>query len=102
MNDEQPSDLLGLTNEQYKAFKRASNRTLAIIGNDFMQEGETYTRDHIVEIVLDADYIRMHGGDKNWSIMYDKVIRPWLKDNYGEPRFNKLMKDVFPYARYGL
>ena len=99
-------DLLGLTDEQYKMFHRACHSTLDSIFSDAFGHG-TVRRSDIIEVVLDADHLKMFGfpfgqRKKEWQALYEATINPWIRKNYHTPKFKTLMNDVFPFATYSL
>lgn len=100
------TDFLGLTEEQFSRFASACHAVYQSLGGDWAQAGMTsFSRADLIEVVLDADNVREWGvrqgpGRKEWETFYDKHIRPWLTKHYGTPKFNNLMKLVFPYSRY--
>lgn len=106
MSKSLPTDLLGLTEEQFKTFDSACNRTLqAIAGDLFVEDNNTMKRADVIEVVLDADYLRSYGGgfkDKDWHKEYDTIYQPWVSKHYGTPKFKKLMTHVFTFASYSL
>jgi hypothetical protein len=102
MKDYSKLDMLGLTEEQFKLFTRSCHSTLGAIFSDAWGD-KTAPRSHVIEVVLDADYMRMYGvGGKEWIELYDTVINPWISKHYSTPKFKKLMKEVFPFSRYSL
>lgn len=106
MPKELPKDLLGLTEEQFRAFDIACNSTLnAIAGDLFVEGNETMKQAEVIEVVLDADYVRNYGGghrNKDWYTQYDTIYSPWISKHYGTPKFKKLMAYVFPFKSYCL
>jgi len=112
---------LGLTEDEFKQFGDACHRTWNYIGADIFQVegvGDSIPRRDVVELVIDAGRLREHGmgmhgshaKNNPWQQLYDKRIRPWLDANYlstnskgkivVNPKFARLMKEVFQYERY--
>jgi hypothetical protein len=100
-------ELCGLTQSQFTRFDRACNATYQSIGHDFQDGGRS--RATQIEVICDAGYIRMYGeynhrkpkeGVQPFIEFYDKVVEPMITNHYGTPVFKKMMKIVFPHARY--
>lgn len=96
-------DRLGLTEEEFQRFKRACRRTWQAIGGDILTDRESIPRSHVIEVVLDADYILTYGDfhGKEWQTFYKERLSPWVSRNYDTAKFKKLMKEVFSFERYG-
>lgn len=95
-------DLLGLTPAQFELFRRGCHSTLDAIAGDAFS-GKTVPRKTVVEITLDSDHLLHYGGrGQEWKQLYRAVIDPLIQKHYGTPAFDKLMKKVFPYERYGM
>lgn len=75
--------------------------TWDIIGGDILQSIEEYgdkpemPRSHVIEVVRDADYMLMHGGDPEAYAYY-----LYLRDHH-EKHLDKVMKEAFTFKRYG-
>lgn len=123
---------LGLTDEDFSRFDRACNATWQSIGSDCaeLNGGKPFRRSEVIELVLDADRVRMYGEHNpgrrrltcvsgvpcrqvkdchcndctefanRWEAVYDTRIRPWITEHYGTPAFQKVMARVFTYTRY--
>jgi hypothetical protein len=112
---------LGLTEEEFHRFRRACNSTWQAIGGDILDAGggRDIPRSTVVEVVLDAGYLLTYGeqggrprlklgtvaqGDQfvaTWPSFYNERLNPWVREHYNTAAFKRLMKEVFPYARYG-
>jgi hypothetical protein len=100
---------LGLTPDEFDRFKRACQRTWQTIGQDMINSLwanaglSEMPRSDVIELVLDADHMRMYGEQftKDWLPFYGLRLAPWIEEHYHWPRFHKLMQDVFPFAHYG-
>jgi hypothetical protein len=86
--------------EMQERIKRAALRVWDYIAADCLvnEEGEPdesvhMHRDQVVELVIDADRLRMYGGDEEAAeVFYNKMGR--------EARWN-LMRSAFNYETYG-
>lgn len=98
----------GLTDDEFKRFASACQTTFNYISADLP---ENMPRSHVIEMVLDAGRCREHGGGfsgpgkqservAEWRKFYDERIEPIVSANYGKPKFNKMMKEIFPHSRY--
>lgn len=109
-----PGKWLGLTEEEFARFSRACKATWQTIGGDILDASTcgpsgSIPRSHVIEVVLDCGYVLTYGESLGrapynriaWAEFYEGRLAPWIHEHYGTPRFNKLMKEVFPYARYG-
>lgn len=71
------------------------------IGGDVLQSMEEMgekaemPRSHVIEVVRDADYMLMHGGDPEAYAYY-----LYLRDNH-ERHLDKVMKEAFTFKTYG-
>ena len=109
--DTEPSDkYLGLSKDEFDRFSRACRTTWQVIGGDMIQSLwdnaglSEMPRNDVIELVLDADHMRMYGehnsGNNDWVAFYGLRLSPWIEEHYHYPSFNKLMREVFPYERY--
>ena len=80
--------------EHFQVFKDACWATWNTIANDVMQGEDSVERDVVIEMVLDADRVLSYGMRKNKDL-YDNVIKPWVKENYGNADFDKVMHRIF-------
>ena len=85
--------------EMSKRIQRMASRTWDVIGGDCLQcledagEKPIMPRDHVIESVCDADYMKMYGGDK-------EAYEVWINlPTYKEKM--DIVKPAFPYAKYG-
>lgn len=95
----------GLTLEQVKDFQTAARRTWDEVGGDVLTavqesgEGDSISRSHVIEIVLDANYMDRHISDKS---ILSWANQPWKtapKDLYEVKK--SLILPSFPSIRYG-
>jgi hypothetical protein len=105
---------LGLTEEQFRRFSGAAHATWQTIAPDIFQsladngERTVMPRSHVVEVTLDADYMRVYGeggraygqSHNEWTKFYDAVLKDWITKHYHTAAFKKLMRQVFPFAYY--
>jgi hypothetical protein len=91
----------GKDKELDKRVMSMANQTWDMIGGDILQSIEEYgdkpemPRSHVIEVVRDADYMLMHGGDPEAYAYY-----LYLRDNH-EKHLDKVMKEAFTFKRYG-
>lgn len=92
----------GKDKEMDKRLQRIAARTWDVIAGDILVDDygrpdykKTLQRSHVIEIVCDADYMLMHGGDEE---AYAYFI--YLRENHYNYR-QKVIKEAFPYAKYG-
>ena len=84
--------------EMIDRIHRMANRTWDVIGGDILTvmeeqgEGNTLTKDEVIECVSDASYMMYHGGDK-------EAYEEWNKLGWDDKA--KVLKDAFPFATYG-
>ena len=84
--------------EMVERIQRMAITTWDIIGGDMltvmeeMGEGDVMSQDAVIECVADADYMLTHGRDK-------EAYEAWKKLKWKEQ--DKILKDAFPYKRYG-
>jgi hypothetical protein len=99
---------LGLTPDEFDRFKRACLRTWQTIGQDMINSLwanaglSEMPRSDVIELVLDADHMRMYGEQftKDWIPFYGLRLEPWISEHYHWPSFNRLMREVFPFEHY--
>ena len=106
--DQPKKEYLGLTEKQFNRFARACNQTYQHIGHDLGDQPKS--RNELIEVICDADYIRMFGeydpprkskdGEQPWKEFYAEVVEPFLRKNYGSKPFMAMMKKVFPFSTY--
>jgi hypothetical protein len=99
---ERAKQFTGLDKEMDKRLMHLADRTWSIIGGDVLQcqegcgEKAEMKRSHVIEVVCDADYMLMHGGDAEAYAYY-----VYLRDSGQRKHINKLMREAFPYNTYG-
>lgn len=98
------ADRLGLTEDQFLQFSRACNQVWASLAHMVVDGRSSIPRCEVIEVCVDAENFVTHGkpyGEswKQWN-RFCPVIDVWVSDNYGTPKFNQLMKEVFPFGRY--
>ena len=84
--------------EMIKRIHIMANRTWEVIGGDILTlmeeqgEGNSITKDGVVECVCDASYMMYHGNDK-------EAYEEWNKLEWNDKE--KVVSDAFPFKRYG-
>ena len=84
--------------EMVERIHRMANITWDTIGGDIltvmeeMGEGNTMSRDAVIEAVSDADYMMTHGRD-------EEAYKTWNKLEWKEKE--KVLKGAFQYKQYG-
>ncbi len=82
-----------MTPEQLKELYRGMRRTWDYVAQDlFCEPGFTMERDHVIEVVLDADYLEYHGG------VNKDIVKQFRALSYDEQ--NELAANVFTARRY--
>ena len=78
---------------------RMANRTWDAIGGDVLvddngnpDESMSLPKDHVIEIVMDADHMMYHGGDEEAYKVYEKL-------SYEDKM--TIMNEAFTYEYYG-
>lgn len=85
--------------EMKKRIEQMAYQTWQVIGGDILtclaEQGlpEVMTKNEVIEAVCDADYMRMHGGDKEAYEYWKKL--PGYKERM------EAVKGAFPYKTYG-
>jgi hypothetical protein len=99
---ERAKQFTGISEEMDKRLMRLANVTWDTIGGDILVDDEGHPaydksvpRKEVIEIVCDADYMWMHGGDEE---AYAYFL--YLRDNNLKHR-DKVMKLAFPCSKYG-
>jgi len=90
----------GLTPEQIKQFQAAAQRTWETIAYDLLDAngGKSIPRSHVIEVVLDADYMKTYG----------RITDPGVeafRTNYEPGAYEAkiaLLKQTFTFSRYGM
>jgi len=96
-------DFLGLDPAHFKIFSEACNRVYQTVGHELGPKA--IRRNDLIEVVLDGGFFDTYGkphslSHKEWEVLYKTTLRSWISEHYGTPKFNKLMKLVFPFERY--
>ncbi len=87
--------------EMDERLARLANDTWDIIGGDVLNACEDcgqkaiMSRNNVIEVVCDADHMQTNGNDPDAYAYY-----LYLRDKNPKHR-NKVMKEAFPFARYG-
>lgn len=98
---EKSKTFTGKDKDMDERVKSMADQTWGIIGGDILQSIEEYgdkpemPRSHVIEVVRDADYMLMHGGDPEAYAYY-----LYLRDHH-EKHLDKVMKAAFPFKTYG-
>jgi len=79
--------------EMRERIKKALNKTWNYIGDDFLSEFGDISQEEVIEVVLDADRVKTHGGD---------VIAAEVLYELSYSDMKKIAKVVFPFKRYGM
>lgn len=87
-----------LSEVQFKVLSRAANRTL---NNVQGWEGSTVSRKTVIEVVADQiDPLgRPYGKDEEFTAEWP-AVNAWIRQNYGNAEFNRVMKSIFDAPRY--
>jgi hypothetical protein len=92
------ASLIGLSVLSAEELCRAAEKTCNQIAYDSLQgNGEDMTGDHVVEVVMDADYIRIF--NPGLSAVVNEVLRQY---ECSENIAIMLREFVFPYKYYGI
>jgi len=87
-----------MNQEMVTRIHRMANITWDVIGGDILTvmeeqgEGNTLTKEEVIECVSDASYMMYHGQDKE---AYEK----WNSLKWDDKK--KLLEGAFPFERYG-
>lgn len=100
---EKAKTFTGKSEEMDKRLMRMASCTWDTIGGDCLvndmgepDESVSLPRSHVIEIVGDADYMLMHGSDPEAYAYYI-----YLRESNQIKHRDKIMKQAFPYKRYG-
>jgi len=91
---EAPPPAPTFTKEETEAIQGAASATWSYIGYDMLEanEGKALPRSHVIEVVLDANYMDAHLKDK-------ELLARFYRLAYADRI--KMVKPAFPFARYG-
>lgn len=80
--------------ENLQKVKTALNRTFNAIAGDLFEQCERMSREEVVEVVLDANYIDMYGG-------LEKPLLKEFQDLSYDERI-KIATETFPFKYYSM
>ena len=100
--NERAKQFTGKSEEMDKRLMRMAACTWDTIAGDCLVDNDgnpaynkSIPRSHVIDIVSDADYMFMHGNDPEAYAYF-----MYLSENNRKHR-DKIMKQAFPYKRYG-
>jgi hypothetical protein len=92
-----------LTPEQTKKIQEAIDQTWQTIAGDYLNldDGGSMSKDEVVEVTLDADYLEMYGcGYKHDKQQYRSLVKEFRKLSYDEQ--NAIAAAVWKWNNCGM